>query len=78
MANMTRVTIEDEGNIGVFPCKDCGEITENAAAFSEHTRVCKVNPISLPQAEIERREAESVDASPTTDAQYTTALSEDD
>ncbi len=37
-----------------FNCRDCDFKTDNAAEFTDHCHQCKVNPVPMPAAEIER------------------------
>lgn len=52
---MTITTIYERDPGSIVHCRDCDYKTLSAVEFSEHVRVCPINPIPLPAAEIERR-----------------------
>jgi hypothetical protein len=37
-----------------YECKDCGFKADSGKGFITHVHECKVNPIPLPSAEVER------------------------
>ena len=53
------ITTYEPSHQSKLKCRDCDYQTDHVEEYSEHIRVCKVNPVPMPQAEVERREADS-------------------